>query len=229
MSKLNEIFTYLKRLFPNPNTELSYKNAFQLIVAVILSAQNTDIQVNKVTSKLFKSIKTPQNILQIWNIKLEKSISSINYYKTKSKNIFWLSEIIIDKKKLKDLWISKYNSYKDKNYVYFIPNTINWLQKLPWIGEKTAKVVAHVLFKLPVIAVDTHVHRVCNRWWIVDTKTPEKTSKLLEKVIPKRYKSIAHHSIILFWRYYCTARKPKCKTCELKNICKRYNESVPPC
>ncbi len=222
MSKLKQIFTYLKGLFPKPDTELQYKNRFQLIIAVIMSAQTTDIQVNKITSNLFKTIKNPQDIIIFWKEKLEKSISSINYYKTKSKNIFLLSEIIIDKKKVKDLWILKYNSYKDKNSVYFIPNTIEWLQKLPWIGEKTAKVIAHVVFKLPVIAVDTHVHRVCNRWWIIDTKTPEKTSKLLEKVIPKQYKSMAHHSIILFGRYYCTARKPKCESCKLKTICKRY-------
>lgn len=222
MSKLKQIFTYLKELFPKPDTELQYENWFQLMIAVIMSAQTTDIQVNKITSNLFRIIKNPQDIINIWKEKLQKSITSINYYKTKSKNIFWLSEIIIDKKKLKDLWILKYNSYKEKNCVYFIPNTIEWLQKLPWIGEKTAKVIAHVVFKLPVIAVDTHVHRVCNRWGIVDTKTPEKTSKLLEKTIPKQYKLIAHHSIILFWRYYCTARKPKCENCKLQKICKRY-------
>lgn len=225
MSKLNQIFTYLKELFPNPETELIYKNWFQLIVAVILSAQTTDIQVNKATSNLFKIIKNPQNIIIFWIDKIQKSISSINYYKTKAKYIFWLSEILVDKKRLKDLWIEKYTPYKEKNYVYFIPNTIQWLQKLPWIGEKTAKVVAHVLFKAPVIAVDTHVHRVCNRWWLVDTKTAEQTSKLLEKVIQKQYKSIAHHSIILFWRYYCTARKPKCESCKLQKICKRYQST----
>lgn len=222
MSKLKQIFTYLNKLFPDPKTELYYNNWFQLIVAVILSAQNTDKQVNKTTSKLFTLIEYPQNILNLWEQKLKESISSINYYKTKSKHIFWLSQIISDEKRLKDLWIKKYVIYKDKNHTYFIPRTIEWLQKLPWVWEKTAKVVAHVLFKDPVIAVDTHVHRVCNRLWIVATKTPEKTSKLLEKVIPKQYKSMAHHSIILFWRYYCTARSPKCETCELQNICKRY-------
>lgn len=225
MSKLKQIFTYLKQLFPDPRTELIYNNQFQLIVAVMLSAQTTDIQVNKVTSILFKKISYPQNIIQIWQAKLTKSISSINYYNTKAKHIFLLSELIIDKKKLKDLWIQKWNTYEEKNNVYFIPSTIEDLQKLPWIGEKTAKVVAHVLFKVPVIAVDTHVHRVCNRLWIVSTKSPEQTSKLLENIVPKQYKSIAHHSIILFWRYYCTARKPKCETCELQNICKRYQSN----
>lgn len=225
MSKLNQIFTYLKTLFPNPKTELVYNNQFQLIIAVILSAQTTDIQVNKVTSKLFKIIKSPYDILYIWQEKIIKSISSVNYYNTKGKNIFWLSQFIVDKKKLQDLWIQKRNTYKQKNNIYFIPNSIENLQKLPWIGEKTAKVIAHVIFNMPVIAVDTHVHRVCNRLWIVSTKTPEQTSKLLENIIPKKYKSIAHHSFILFWRYYCTARNPKCKTCELQNICKRYQSN----
>ncbi|AHB41297.1 hypothetical protein P148_SR1C00001G0505 [candidate division SR1 bacterium RAAC1_SR1_1] len=222
MSKLKQIFTYIKRLFPDPKTELIYNMPFQLVVAVILSAQTTDIQVNKATSNLFKNIYTPQNIIQIGQSKLIKSISSINYYKTKGKNIFLLSKLIVDSKKVKDLGIEKWNTYEDKNNIYFIPNTIEGLKKLPGIGEKTAKVVAHVLFGAPVIAVDTHVHRVCNRLGIVSTKTPEQTSKLLENIIPKQYKSIAHHSIILFGRYYCTAKKPKCETCELQSICKRY-------
>lgn len=225
MSIYKSIFTYLKELFPDPKTELLYNNQFNLIVAVILSAQTTDIQVNKVTSRIFKIIKSPQDIIQIWQSKIRKSISSINYYKTKTKNIFWLSELIVDKKKLKDLWIIKYNTYKEKNNTYFIPKNIEDLQKLPWIGEKTAKVISHVLFWTPVIAVDTHVHRVCNRWWIISTKTPEQTSKLLENIIPKQYKSIAHHSIILFGRYYCTARNPKCQSCKLQNICKRYKDN----
>ncbi len=224
MSTMKTIFYYYKELFPNPETELVYNNPFQLIISVILSAQTTDIQVNKITKNLFKIIKNPKNIIDLWKEKLTKSISSINYYKTKSKHIFLLSNIIINKKKLDNLWIKKYKIYEEESVKYFIPNTIEWLQKLPWVGEKTAKVIAHVLFKLPVIAVDTHVHRVCNRLWIVSTKTPEQTSKLLEKVIPKIYKPIAHHSIILFWRYYCTARKPKCTECKLQDICKFYKE-----
>ena len=225
MSKYNIIFSYLKKLFSNTDTELSYNNEFQLIMAVILSAQTTDIQVNKVTSKIFNKIKVPQDIITIWQSKLERSISSINYYKTKSKHLFRLAQHLIDKKGLNELWIKKINSYQGENNAYFIPTTIKDLQKLPWIGEKTAKVIAHVLFQLPVIAVDTHVHRVCNRLWIVSTKTAEQTSKLLEKRIPKQYKPIAHHSLILFWRYYCTARNPKCTTSELQKICKWYNQN----
>jgi len=222
MSKLKLIFSYLKRLFPEPKTELIYNNSFQLIMAVILSAQTTDIQVNKTTKRIFEEIDLPQKIIQNWEEKLLKSISSINYYKNKTKYIFWLSNIITDYKKIKKLWIKDYEIYWKWENKYFIPRNIEDLQKLPGIWEKTAKVIAHVLFDLPVIAVDTHVHRVSNRLWIVSTKTPEQTSKLLENIIPKQYKSVAHHSIILFWRYYCKARNPKCETCELKNICKRY-------
>lgn len=225
MSKLNKIFSYLNYLFPEPKTELLYNNEFQLMIAVILSAQTTDIQVNKTTNKLFKIIKTPFDITQFWQEKLTKSISSINLYKTKAKHIFLTSNILIDKEILNNLSIKKLITYWEKNKKYYIPKTIEDLQKLPGVWEKTAKVISHVLFKTPVIAVDTHVHRISNRLGIVSTKRPEQTSKLLEKRIPKKYKSIAHHSFILFGRYYCTARNPKCETCKLQEICKRYQEN----
>ncbi len=206
MSTLNKIFSYLKSLFPDPKTELEYSTPFQLVVAVILSAQTTDIQVNKVTKKIFNQIKIPQDLLQFWSENFKKAINSIWLYNSKSKNIRNLA-LILDK-----------NNNK-------IPKTINKLKELPWIGEKTAKVILHVLYNKPVIAVDTHVQRVTNRLWIVSTKTAEQTSKLLEKIIPNTYKPIAHHSLILFWRYYCTARNPKCSTCKLQSICKYYQES----
>jgi hypothetical protein len=104
-----------------------------------------------------------------------------------------------------------------------IPKTESELMKLPGVGEKTAKVVLHVLYKKPVIAVDTHVHRICNRLGIVKTSTPLQTSKLLETTIPNEYKSIAHHCMILFGRYYCTARKPKCSECQLQKLCLYFN------
>lgn len=222
MSTLKQIFTYLKELFPYPKTELAYNNDFQLIIAVILSAQTTDKQVNKVTNRIFKNIKSPYNIITFWEKKLIKSISSINYYKNKWKNIFKLSEYLINKDELQNIWIKSMAIYKEKNQRYFIPKKIEDLKKLPGIWEKTAKVIAHILFKQPVIAADTHVHRVCNRWGIIETSKPEETSKELETIIPIKYKKIAHHSIILFWRYICTARNPKCTTCKLKKICKRY-------
>ena len=194
------IFSYLEELFPNADTELHFQTPFQLLVAVILSAQTTDKQVNKVTDKLYKTIKQPEDILKMWHKKFEESIKSIWLYKWKAKHIYETSKILVE------------NWWK-------IPNTEKELIKLPWVGEKTAKVVLYVLYKAPVIAVDTHVHRICNRLWIVKTKTALQTSKLLETKIPNQYRTIAHHCMILFWRYYCTARNPKCENCKLQNNC----------
>ena len=194
------IFSYLEELFPNADTELHFNTPFQLLVAVILSAQTTDKQVNKVTDKLFQTIKEPQDILNMGLKKFEKSINSINLYRNKAKYIYKTSEILALKN-------------------WEIPKTEEELIKLPWVWEKTAKVVVYVLYKKPVIAVDTHVHRVCNRLWIVQTKTALQTSKLLEERIPSQYKLIAHHCIILFGRYQCMARSPKCESCRLQSLC----------
>ena len=217
------IFAYLKELFPNPETELHYSTPFQLVVAVMLSAQATDLQVNKVTEILFQKIKYPEDLLTMGFAKFEKAISSINYYKTKAKNIFATAKIIAKN--------CQKSSKMDKNC--WIPDSIEELVKLPGIGIKTAKLVAHVLYDKPYIAVDTHIHRVSNRLWILFPHTPskiegtkifspEKTSELLEKLIPDEYKDHAHHSLVLFGRYYCTAVKPKCEACKLKKICVYY-------
>ena len=199
-SDFKTIFSYLEQLSPNADTELNYETPFQLLVAVILSAQTTDKQVNKVTATLFQTIKQPEDVLKLGHPAFEQAIKSIGLYKGKAKNIYQTSELLVEKKGK-------------------IPKTEAELVKLPGVWEKTAKVVLHVLYKKPVIAVDTHVHRVCNRLGIVDTKTPLQTSKLLETLIPKKYKQIAHHCIILFGRYYCTARNPKCAQCKLNQIC----------
>lgn len=203
-SNISFVFETLNLLYPNSTTELNYSTDFQLLVAVILSAQTTDKQVNKVTSKLFEIVSVPNDVLLLWNKKLEKMISSVNFFRNKAKHIYETSSIL------------------SKNPEILAPDLIN-LQKLPWVWEKTAKVVAHVLFWMNVVAVDTHVHRVCNRLWIVSTKKPLETSKLLEKVIPNSYKGMAHHGLILFWRYHCKARKPMCSTCPFVDICKRYH------
>lgn len=200
------IFAYLKKLFPNPETELHYSTPFQLVVAVMLSAQATDVQVNKVTDKIFKKIKKPEDLLNMWVTIFENSISSINYYHTKAKHIFETAKILKQWKQ--------------------IPSELEELMKLPWVGIKTAKVIAHVLYDKPFIAVDTHIHRVSNRLWLVKTTVPEKTSELLEKRIPDEYKDLAHHALVLFGRYYCTARNPKCENCKLKTICLYYKPNV---
>lgn len=193
----------LKKIYPNPKTELNYQTPFQLIIAVILSAQTTDKQVNKVTKKLFEKIKKPQDVIKMWLENFRKSIKSIWLYNGKAKNIWTLSQIFVKSD-------------------FHIPKEINELKKLPWIWEKTAKVIVHVLFNQPVIAVDTHVHRVVNRLWLVKTKNPNQTSKLLENIVPEKYKSHAHHSLVLFWRYTCKARNPLCENCPFRKICKYY-------
>lgn len=205
MSKYDNIFQYLEGLFPNAKTELNYNTDFQLLVAVMLSAQTTDKQVNKVTEHLFKIIKEPQDVINLWIEKLTTAVSSVNLYKTKAKHIFETAEIL-----------------KTRNN--HIPEREKEIIKLPWVGIKTAKVILHILYNQPLIAVDTHVQRVSNRLWIVNTKLPEQTSKELEKKIPKQYKPIAHHCLIFFWRYICTARNPKCDECKLQEICKRYKQ-----
>ena len=200
------IFQTLDKLYPNADTELKFWNDFQLVLAVVMSAQTTDKQVNKVTEQLFKTIKTPQDVIKMWLDELTKSISSINYYNNKAKHIFELSNML------------------DKDPTLLCPD-LDKLQKLPGVWIKTAKVISYVLFGSKVIAADTHVHRVANRLWLVNTKTPEKTSETLEKIVPDKYKEIAHHTLILFGRYHCTARNPKCNTCELAKICK-YKKSL---
>jgi len=200
------IFQTLDKLYPDADTELKYSNDFQLVLAVVMSAQTTDKQVNKVTNTLFQTIKTPEDVIKMWLDELTKSISSINYYNNKAKHIFELSKML------------------DKNPWLLCPD-LETLQKLPWVGIKTAKVISYVLFGSKVIAVDTHVHRVSNRLWLVKTQSPEKTSQELEKVVPDKYKQTAHHTLILFGRYHCTARNPKCNECPFTQICK-YTKSL---
>lgn len=201
---LDQIFSYFMEMFPNAETELHYTNLFQLLVVVALSAQATDKQVNKVTASLFQKIQKPDDILQMGFENFEQSIKSIGLYKSKAKNLRKTAEILASR-----WWI--------------IPDTEAELVKLPWVWEKTAKVILHVRFHQPVIAVDTHVHRICNRLGIVQTKAPLQTSKLLETAIPNQYKQIAHHAMILFGRYFCTARNPKCDQCKLHALCQYYH------
>lgn len=216
----DEIFTKLLELFPNPDTELNYQTPFQLLVAVMLSAQTTDRQVNVVTDKLFLKIKNPNDVLRFSEENLAKQVSSVNYYKMKAKHIRETAKKLIDLAEDKNAKLTKNEKECLDKYGYYLPESLEWLTKLPWVGEKTAKVVLYVRYKHDLIAVDTHVHRVANRLWIVKTKEPLETSKEIEKVVPKKWKRIAHHSLILFGRYYCTAKKPQCGNCILKKWCK---------
>lgn len=226
---LDRIFTTLQDMYPAAQTELHYSTPFQLLIAVVMSAQATDKQVNKVTSILFEKIKWPSDVLAMWYDVFEQAIRSIGLYKSKAKNIFRLSEMLVDQDPL-DLSVYTDPLVRKKilqiatQYGYYIPADVVRMQKFPGVWEKTAKVVAHVLYNMPEIAVDTHVHRVCNRLGIVKTRYPLQTSQQLEKAIPEEYKAIAHHTLILFGRYHCTARKPKCEGCPFVEFCRYYEK-----
>ena len=216
----DEIFTKLLELIPNPDTELNFETPFQLLVAVMLSAQTTDRQVNVVTDKLFLKVKNPNNVLNMTEEEFTKQVSSVNYYKMKAKHIRESAKKLIELAENKGTNLTKNEKECFDKYGYYLPENLEWLTKLPWVWEKTAKVILYVRYKHDLIAVDTHVHRVANRLWIVKTNEPLETSKEIEKAVPKKWKRIAHHSLILFGRYYCTAKKPKCENCILKKWCK---------
>jgi len=198
---LEFVFEYLREHFYAENTELHYSTPFQLLVAVILSAQCTDKRVNMITPALFQAFPDVWSMQHVDQDVLFWYIKSCSYPNNKAKNI-----LAMVKKLLED--------FGGK-----IPETLKQLQTLPGVGLKTAKVVAHVLYGAPVIAVDTHVFRVVNRLGIVKETDRDRCSEKLEKTIPERYKKIAHHSLIYFGRYWCTAKKPKCEGCGLKGVC----------
>lgn len=205
--KIKKIINYLNELFPDAKTELNYETEFQLLVSIIMSAQTTDKQVNKANEKFFQVLKTPEDWVNLGQEKIQEYIKSIGYYKNKAKHIYKTSEIL-SKNDLKNF------------------DTLEKLQTLPWVWVKTAKVFLTVTKGEQVLPVDTHVHRVLNRLWIVDTKTPLQTDKQAEKVFKKENLSKLHHTLILFGRYKCKAIKPECQTCELKAICKFYNKKL---
>ena len=199
------VLDYFSRNFPNPQTELNYKNPFQLLVAVILSAQCTDKRVNIVTPSLFKAFPNPKLMSLAPKDEIFNLIKSVSFPNNKAKH---LSEMA---KKL----VIEYNSK--------IPSNVSDLISLPGVGRKTANVVASVVFNMPTMAVDTHVFRVSNRIGLTNnSKTPKQTEKELIKHIPKDLIPKAHHWIILHGRYVCKARKPLCEECKLSKCCKFY-------
>lgn len=206
--QINAELLVIHWLYPSNQTELYRETPFQLLVAVVLSAQCTDKQVNKVTSKLFHIIKNPEDILIVWEERLKQMIRSIGFYNTKSRNIYKLS------------WQLTNDIYK-----WVIPSSLELLMELAGVGEKTAKVVSHQLYWANYIAVDTHVHRVCNRLNRVHTTTAEQTSKIIEWRIYSKNIYLAHHTLILFGRYVCKARNPDCITCPLKSNCNYYKKN----
>ncbi len=220
--QINNELMVIHKMFPSTTTELHRETPFQLLVAVILSAQCTDKQVNKVTTALFQIIKSPKDIIQLWWDKLKEQIKSIGFYKAKALYIYKTAQLLLTQSTSNiHLTSNKEKSYY-KEYGYLIARSTDVLTELPWVGIKTAKVVSHILYGSGEIGVDTHVHRVCNRLGRVETNMPEQTSILLEHLIYQKNKTIAHHSIVLFGRYHCTARSPKCEPCPLQQVCPYY-------
>jgi len=206
INKRSEIFTLLKKHIPNPTTELIYHSPFELLISVILSAQTTDIAVNKVTKNLFEIANTPLSLSKLKISTIEKLINSIGLYKNKAKNIKATSLILYE----------KFNSE--------VPNNREKLESLPGVGRKTANVILNTLFKKPVIAVDTHIFRLANRINIAKAKTPLAVEKKLTKLIPKEFLNDAHHLLILHGRYTCKALNPQCNGCVIENLCEYKNK-----
>ena len=196
-----EIFRRLKKANPAPTTELKYRTPFQLLIAVILSAQATDKGVNKATGPLFRAAPNAKKMLALGEDGLKEYIKTIGLFNTKAKNIIRTCEILVEK-------------YNGK-----VPEDRAALEALPGVGRKTANVILNTAFGHPTIVVDTHIFRVSNRTGIAPGKTPLEVEKKLLEVVPERYKQDAHHWLILHGRYTCVARKPRCGSCVIEDLC----------
>ncbi|MFC3865519.1 endonuclease III [Alcaligenes aquatilis] len=200
-AKRHEIFRRFQAANPKPTTELEYADTFQLLIAVILSAQATDRSVNLATARFFPEHGTPQGILAMGEEGLREAIKTIGLYKTKAANVIKTCRILLEQHQGQ------------------VPCDRAALEALPGVGRKTANVVLNTAFGLPTIAVDTHIFRVANRTGIAPGKNVVEVEKKLEKVIPKPFLLDAHHWLILHGRYICVARKPKCPQCGISDLC----------
>ncbi|MDR2067753.1 MAG: endonuclease III [Holosporaceae bacterium] len=207
MSHIDEICRRLSSALKNPATELVYISDYTFLLAVVLSAQTTDVQVNKVTERLFKKYRTVDDIISLGVEKLQMEIRSIGLYKTKARNIIALSKILRE----------KFDSR--------VPSSRKDLELLPGVGRKTANVVLNNLFGMPTIAVDTHVLRLCQRLGFSKNKDPLKVEQDLERIIPQKYKMDLSNLLVLHGRYTCKAQKPLCSACILSDICE-YGASI---
>ena len=199
--KRRAIFERLAAANPKPTTELEYSSPIELLVAVILSAQATDVSVNKATRELFARANTPQAILELGVDGLKRYIQSIGLFNTKAENIIRTCRILIDE------------------HGGQVPEDRAALEALPGVGRKTANVVLNTAFGHPTIAVDTHIFRVCNRTGLAPGKTVREVEDKLVRTVPDEYKRDAHHWLILHGRYVCTARKPRCGACVIEDLC----------
>ena len=191
----------LAKLNPDPKSELNYTTPFELLIAVMLSAQATDKGVNLATAKLFPVANTPEKILALGLENLTAYVNTINLYRTKAAHIMEACRILVDQ------------------YGGEVPRTMKELVALPGVGRKTANVVLNVAFHEPTIAVDTHIFRVCNRTGFATGKTPTEVEEKLLKIVPDEFKLNAHHWLLLFGRYLCKARNPECTKCPVANFC----------
>lgn len=196
-----EFFTRLHAIEPEPKGELDYVNPFTLLVAVVLSAQATDVGVNKATPALFAAADTPEKMVALGEDKIRDYIKTIGLFNAKAKNVYKLSQILIE----------EHNSE--------VPQNRDELVKLPGVGRKTANVVLSMAFGIPTIAVDTHIFRVSNRTGLAKGKNVDQVEAKLEKVVPDNFKFHAHHWMILHGRYICKARKPDCDKCPVYDLC----------
>ena len=199
---IEEFYTRLQAANPEPRGELHYVNPYTLVVAVALSAQATDVGVNKATKPLFRKVKTPEAMVRLGETRLKDYIKTIGLYNAKARNVIRLSQMLIDE-------------FGGK-----VPENREDLEKLPGVGRKTANVVLNIAFGQPTIAVDTHLFRVGNRTGLAPGKTPLEVEKKLEKNTPPQFMLHAHHWLILHGRYVCKARKPDCPACSVADLCR---------
>ncbi len=207
--QIERFFATLQAANPRPVTELEYKSVFELLCAVLLSAQATDVSVNKATRRLFPVAATPQQMLALGQEGLESYISSIGLYRSKARHLLASCQMLIDK------------------HGGEVPRTREELEELPGVGRKTANVVLNVAFGEPTMAVDTHIFRLGNRTGLAPGKTPLEVERKLLKRIPTQYLEHAHHWLILHGRYVCTARKPHCERCSVADCCDFKNKTAP--
>jgi endonuclease-3 len=203
-----EIFRRFQAIEPEPKGELEHTNPFTLLVAVVLSAQATDSGVNKATRSLFPVADTPQKMLALGEEGVRERIKTINFFNTKAKNVIALSRRLVDELGGE------------------VPDSVEVLETLPGVGRKTASVVVNMAFRIPRIAVDTHIFRVANRLPLVVTRTPQETQEALERIVPEPFRLHAHHWLILHGRYICKARRPECWRCPVADLC-RFPDKTP--
>lgn len=209
LQKRTDIYSRLRANDPDPDTELKYQSPFELLVAVVLSAQATDIGVNKATNKLFPVANTPEAIYALGEAGLNPYIKSIGLYNSKAENIIKTCRILLDK------------------HDGEVPRTREELEALPGVGRKTASVILNTAFGEATIAVDTHVFRVANRTGLAKGKSPLEVEKRLTRLTPEEFRQNAHHWLILHGRYVCKARKPECANCIIVDLCEHRKKELP--